>query len=198
MALRNVSKKTIGSLPCPLTKRPLETRWQFDWNYGDPRRLRGRVGSRAGAPPIGFIATCPAVNLYFQRPLWSWQIERSDDSTQSEADTRLAPVNVSPWPVPADEKSSSAPTAKACRTPARRASVAPRSAGLAPRAQRVRHHSHRACLNAAPPGRVVSCAMRAHDRAPQGSRRVQRPTATVKRRAGVRRAFAAPARQHRT
>jgi hypothetical protein len=113
--------------------------------------------------------------------------------TQSEAGTRLAAVNVSPWPVRADEESSSAPIAKACRTPARRACVAPRSAGLAPRAQRVRHHAHRACLNAAPAGRVVSCAMRAQDRAPQGSRRVQRLTATVKRRAGVRRACAAPA-----
>ena len=59
------------------------------------------------------------------------------------------------------------------------------------RAQRVRHHSHRACLNAEPAGRAVSCAMRAQDRAPQGSRRVQRPTATVKCSAGAPRAFAA-------
>ena len=131
-------------------------------------------------------------------PVWGRQFRKSNVAWQSEAGTRLAPCNVSPWPLPADKKSFSAPSAKARRTAARRACVAPRSAGLAPRAQRVRHHAHRACLNAAPAGRVVSCAMRAHDRAPQGSRRVQRPTATLKRRAAVRRAFAAPARQHRT
>jgi hypothetical protein len=147
----------------------------------------------AGTRVAGNGATLPTFQGIPERPVWSGQFRKSNVAWQSEAGTRLAAVNVSPWPVRADEKSSSAPIAKACRTPARRACVAPRSAGLAPRAQRVRHHAHRACLNAAPAGRVVSCAMRAQDRAPQGSRRVQRLTATVKRRAGVRRACAAPA-----
>jgi hypothetical protein len=82
--------------------------------------------------------------------------------------------------------------AKACGDSVRRASVALRSTGLAPSAQRVREHAHRGCLSGESEANAASSAMRAQDRAPQGSLRVQRQTATVKRRALSPRAFAAP------
>ena len=72
--------------------------------------------------------------------------------------------------------------AKARGDSVRRASVALRSTGLAPSAKRVRGHAHRHCLSAESEANAASLAMRAQDRAPQGSLRVQRQTATVKRR----------------
>ncbi len=71
-------------------------------------------------------------------------------------------------------------------------SGAPRSTGLAASAQRVRPHAHRHCLSAVSEANAASLAMRPQDRAPQGSRRVQRSTAPVKRRDRPPHAFAAP------
>jgi hypothetical protein len=77
-------------------------------------------------------------------------------------------------------------------------SGAPRRTGLAASAQRVRQHAHRHCLSAESEANAASLAMRPQDRAPQGSRRVQRPTAPVKRRDRSPHAFAAPRQTRRT
>ncbi len=71
-------------------------------------------------------------------------------------------------------------------------SGAPRSTGLAASAKRVRPHAHRHCLSEESEANAASLAMRPQDRAPQGSRRVQRSTAPVKRRDRPPHAFAAP------
>ena len=68
----------------------------------------------------------------------------------------------------------------------------PRRTGLAASAKRVRHHAHRHCLSEESEANAASLAMRPQDRAPQGSRRVQRSTAPVKRRDRPPHAFAAP------
>ena len=86
--------------------------------------------------------------------------------------------------------------AEACGDPVQRASGALRRTGLAPSAQRVRHHAHRHCLSVVSAANAASLAMRAQDRAPQGSRRVQRPTAPVKRCTGSPQALAAPRPTH--
>ena len=85
--------------------------------------------------------------------------------------------------------------APACGDSARCASVALGSTGLAASAKRVRDHSHRGCLSVESAANAASSAMRPQDRAPQGSLRVQRQTATVKRRALSPRASAAPLRK---
>ena len=84
------------------------------------------------------------------------------------------------------------PAAKACGDSARCASVALRSAGLAASAKRVGGHSHRGCLSVESAANAASSAMQPQVRAPQGSLRVQRQTATVKRRALSPQACAAP------
>ena len=65
----------IGSMHSQQTRRPRSRYRLF--------LAAGYLWPDGGAPLIDFVARFPTVNLYFQRPLWSWQIERSDDRPQS-------------------------------------------------------------------------------------------------------------------
>ncbi len=173
IAVAQVWQTQFGLRPFAAGRAPLAAiRGRVGWRW----RWRWRASRQAGAG----AGSWSSVRQGYPPPCWARGV-------------RCAGVQGS-GPLP-DAAPTRGLAVKVRGAHALRVSVAPRSAGLAPSAKRVRHHSHCACLNGAPAGRAVSCAMRAQDRAPQGSRRVQRPTATVKRSAWAPRTFAARALQ---